>query len=256
MKLSRFRSWPLYNFFSVLCFLLIWEGLTRYFTVEKWVLPGPLVILKELGVSFSYVREDLLYTGWIATMGLLIGLVIGVVTASFLHLFPITKKFFYPYVVFSQNIPIIAMAPLLIIWFGFGAESKLMVVSLVCFFPITVAMLDGFSQAEEPLVTYLKMEGASRWEQFIYVECPSALPAFFSGLKLSATYSVMGAVIAEWLGSEKGLGVMMTLASHSFRTDRVFVAILFIILLSTSFFVIISTIERKVLFWQGRRREP
>lgn len=247
------RSWIPYNLISIAVFLLIWEGSTRFFKVEKWILPGPVLILRELGVSFSYVQRDLFYTCWVALVGLLIGLVIGVMTASVLHLFPMTKKIFYPYVVFSQNIPIIALAPLLIIWFGFGASSKLLLVSLVCYFPITIAMLDGFSQAEETLVTYLEMEGASRWELFRYVECPSALPAFFSGLKLSATYSVMGAVIAEWLGSEKGLGVMMTLASHSFRTDRVFVAIIFIILLSTGFFSIISGIERKILFWREKR---
>lgn len=211
-------------------------------------------MIGELISSFPSVQEDLFHTGWIALVGLFIGLVVGVGSASALHLFPFSRKVFYPYIVFSQNIPIIALAPLLIIWFGFGVESKLIVVSLVCFFPIAVATLDGFSQADETLSTYMEMEGASRWEVFRHVGCPSALPSFFSGLKLSATYSVMGAVIAEWLGSEKGLGVMMTLASHSFRTDRVFVAIFFIMLLSTILFVVISMIERKTVFWHHEKR--
>jgi ABC-type nitrate/sulfonate/bicarbonate transport system permease component len=251
---TKSKSLILISLLSILCFLVLWEGLVYLFQIEKWVLPGPTLIIKELLLSFPSIQGDLLHTGWIAMAGLFIGLVIGVGSASVLHLVPLSRKIFYPYIVFSQNIPIIALAPLLIIWFGFGTESKLIVVSLVCFFPIAVATLDGFSQADETLSTYLKMEGASRWDVFRHLECPSALPSFFSGLKLSATYSVMGAVIAEWLGSEKGLGVMMTLASHSFRTDRVFVAIFLIILLSTALFVLISVIERRMVFWQHEKR--
>lgn len=249
------KSRILISILSIFSFLIIWESLTYLLGIEKWILPGPSLILKELFLSFSVVQEDLLHTGWIASAGLFIGLIVGIGSASLLHLYPFSKRVFYPYMVFSQNIPIIALAPLLIIWFGFGVESKLIVVSLVCFFPITVAALDGFSQADETFSTYLKMEGASRWDVFLYLECPSALPSFFSGLKLSATYSVMGAVIAEWLGSEKGLGVMMTLASHSFRTDRVFVAIFYIMLLSIIMFVVISVIERKTIFWQQGKRD-
>jgi ABC-type nitrate/sulfonate/bicarbonate transport system permease component len=137
-----------------------------------------------------------------------------------------------------------------VIWFGFGLLPKMIVITLVCFFPITVAALDGFKQTSNELKHYMIMAGASNKQLFWKLELPYALPSLFSGLKISATYSVMGAVISEWLGAKDGIGVYMTLASSSFRTDRVFVAIFAIVALSLLFFSIIVLIERWLVRWQ------
>jgi ABC-type nitrate/sulfonate/bicarbonate transport system permease component len=143
------------------------------------------------------------------------------------------------------------LAPLLVIWFGFGIESKLFVVVLVCFFPITISLVDAFEQVDQNLLRYLEMSGAAKWEKFRHLAFPSAIPVLFSSCKLSATYSVMGAVVAEWLGTEYGLGMIMTQAASSFRTDRVFVAILTIVVLSACFFFFISLVEH---WWKHKRK--
>jgi ABC-type nitrate/sulfonate/bicarbonate transport system permease component len=144
------------------------------------------------------------------------------------------------------------LAPLLVIWFGFGLLPKIIVITLVCFFPVTIAALDGFKQTDRDLVHYFTMSGASKKQLFWKLEVPHSLPSIFSGLKIAATYSVMGAVISEWLGSKQGIGVYMTLASSSFRTDRVFVAIFAIMTLSLLFFFVIVLLERYFVKWQRK----
>ncbi|WP_347239759.1 ABC transporter permease [Polycladospora coralii] len=231
-------------------FLLLWEAIVILFAIETWLLPSPYDILRETWEIRDRIFENLRSTFTISIFGLMSGLVLGVGIATVLYLIPFLQRIFYPFILISQNIPLIALAPLLVMWFGFGVGPKITIVMLICFFPIVVSTLDGFTQTDPTLQTYLKMAGASRWQRFIKLEWPSALPSFFSGLKLSATYSVMGAVISEWLGSQKGLGVLLTLSSKSFRTDRVFVAITFIVILSICFFIIISWIERFILHWK------
>jgi ABC-type nitrate/sulfonate/bicarbonate transport system permease component len=166
-----------------------------------------------------------------------------------LHVIPRFKAGFYPLLILSQNIPTIALAPLLMIWFGFGLLPKVIVITLVCFFPVAIATLDGFVQTDRTMLGYMRMIGAGRRQIFFKLELPNALPYLFSGLKISATYSVMGAVIAEWLGSDKGIGVYMLLSKNSFRTDRVFAAIAIIVGLSLLLFGFIAFLEKLVIRW-------
>jgi ABC-type nitrate/sulfonate/bicarbonate transport system permease component len=190
-------------------------------------------------------------TSKLALLGFTIGAGIGLLTAIILHLIPFIRESVYPLLILSQNVPIIVLAPLLVIWFGFGILPKMIVITLVCFFPITVAALDGFRQTSPELKHYMMMAGANKMQLFWKLELPFSLPSLFSGLKISATYSVMGAVISEWLGAKEGIGVYMTLASSSFRTDKVFVAIFAIMLLSLIFFALINLVERKLIRWQS-----
>jgi ABC-type nitrate/sulfonate/bicarbonate transport system permease component len=145
------------------------------------------------------------------------------------------------------------LAPLLVIWFGFGILPKLIVITLVCFFPVAVAALDGFKNIPNEMKHYMLMAGASKIQLFTKLEWPYALSSVFSGIKISATYSVMGAVISEWLGAKQGIGVYMTLASSSFRTDRVFVAIFIIMLLSLLFFGFINLAEKRLIKWNRKK---
>ncbi|TCS95905.1 ABC transporter permease [Hazenella coriacea] len=235
------KIWPSAVF--ILFLLVIWESSVTYWHIDAWMLPAPSAIVKEFFEYAPRLGTEVMATIQIALAGLAIGVVVGMSTATFLHLSSFLKKMVYPLIVLSQNIPLIALAPLLVMWLGLGMLPKLIVVALVCFFPVTVSMMDGFLQTDRTLLIYLKMAGASRWELFRKLEWPSALPSLFSGLKVSATYSVMGAVIAEWLGAEHGLGVIMTLASSSFRTDRVMLAILLIMCLSLCLFGLITFLE-------------
>lgn len=243
------RRWgPSFLFFVL--FVGFWEFIVWIYAPPTWMLPAPSSILMEMKEAGSSLQGHLWATLRIALWGLAWGVFVGVLIASVLHLIPWLRRAVYPFILLSQNIPMIALAPLLVVWFGFGDFPKLLVVILVCFFPITVATLDGFAQTDRTLTIYMKMSGATRLKRFFRLEWPSTLPSFFSGLKLSATYSVMGAVIAEWLGAEKGIGKMMTLASKSYETERVFVAILLVVGLSLLLFTLISWCERQVVRWK------
>jgi len=234
----------------LLLLLFSWEYAVQMFRIPEWLLPTPSGIFDELITGWSIVQGHIMPTVLLSISGFFMGSVIGVLVAVFLHLIPFLRQAVYPLLIVSQNIPIIVLAPLLVIWFGFGYLPKLIVITLVCFFPITVALMDGLRRTGSELLHYMEMSGATRKQIFLKLEWPHALPSLFSGLKISATYSVMGAVISEWLGASKGLGVYMTLASSSFKTDRVFVAIFIIVLLSLIFFLIIVLGERLFVKWR------
>jgi ABC-type nitrate/sulfonate/bicarbonate transport system permease component len=239
-------------FVVLVLFFIIWEGVSRYSQIPKWLLPAPSVIFKEAVTNYALFLPDTWASTWLAVSGLLMGSCIGISLAVLLHLIPSLKNIFYPFLILSQNIPIIVLAPLLVIWFGFGLLPKIIIITLVCFFPVTVASMDGFKNTPRELLHYMRMSGATNWQIFSKVEFPNALLPIFSGLKISATYSVMGAVISEWLGSEKGIGVFMTLSSSSFRTDRVFLAIFIIILLSLLFYSLIEIVEKRLIKWMPK----
>ncbi|QHE53367.1 ABC transporter permease [Pontibacillus sp. HMF3514] len=237
----------------VIIFLfVIWELGTRMFEIPAWLIPSPSEVLDE-GISGWSIYEHHLYSTILLTLiGFAIGTSFGIFVAICLHLIPTVRNMFYPLIIFSQNIPIIVLAPLLVIWFGFGMLPKLIVITLVCFFPIAVSTFDGLRQTSTELMHYMKMAGASKGQIFWKLEWPHALPSLFSGLKISATYSVMGAVISEWLGAKEGIGVYMTLASSSFRTDRVFVSIFVIMALSLTFFLLITALEKWFIRWKSK----
>jgi ABC-type nitrate/sulfonate/bicarbonate transport system permease component len=240
----------------LLLLFISWEFIVRLTEVPEWLLPSPTQIILELISGWSHVTIHLTATIQLIILGFISGVTVGLFVAFILHNIPILKESFYPLLILSQNIPIIVLAPLLVIWFGFGLLPKMIVITLVCFFPITISALDGFRLVAPDLLHYMKMAGATKRQLFWKLELPFALPSIFSGLKISATYSVMGAVISEWLGSEHGIGVYMTLSSSSFRTDRVFVAIFLIMALSLLFFIIINWLESLIIRWkaEGKNR--
>lgn len=238
---------------ALLLLFLIWEAAVKIMETPAWLLPSPSQIFLTGIQEWTRFYPHLLATVKLSAAGFFIGAAIGLFTAVILHLLPFVKESVYPILILSQNIPIIVLAPLLIIWFGFGILPKIIVITLVCFFPVTIAALDGFRQASPELKQYMYMAGATKTQLFWKLEFPYSLPSVFSGLKISATYSIMGAVISEWLGAQSGIGVYMTLASSSFRTDRVFVAIFWIMMLSLTVFFIIKLSERLIVRWQYRR---
>lgn len=236
----------------IILLLVAWEIACKAFDVPAWLLPVPTAILTEAIQGSSFYSGHIWSTIQLALTGYGVGIVTGLVIAILLFRLPILQDAVYPLLILSQNIPVIVLAPLLVIWFGFGMMPKVIIIALVCFFPITIAALDGFRQTDRELLHYLRMAGATNRQVFWKLQWLHALPSVFSGLKIGATYSVMGAVITEWLGSNKGIGVYMTLASSSFKTDRVFVAIGLVMILSLVFFAVVSFIERRILKWQPK----
>ncbi|RIW30886.1 ABC transporter permease [Bacillus salacetis] len=239
----------------IILLFIIWEAAVKVADIPAWLLPAPSRIAGEAAAVWPAFQGHLASTVSLTLLGFLIGCSIGLLVAVGLHLIPVLRESVYPLLILSQNIPIIVLAPLLVVWFGFGLMPKMIVITLVCFFPVAVAALDGFRQTGDELKHYMQMAGASKMQIFRKLEWPHSLPSIFSGVKISATYSVMGAVISEWLGAKQGIGVFMTLASSSFRTDRVFVAIFAIMLLSLIFFALIIGLEKFLIKWRPKGDE-
>lgn len=235
---------------AVVLLLLLWQAATSLFGIEDWILPAPLQIAHEAESSYDRLIGHTWATLKLTLSGFAIGTATGLIVAGVLHYIPFLRRALYPLLILSQNIPIIALGPLLIIWFGFGILSKLIVIVLVCFFPITVAALGGLAGTDRTMLNYMQMIGASRSQIFWKLELPYSLPAVFSGLRIAATYSIMGAIIAEWISSDQGLGYYMLLQKSAFRTDRMFVAIMIVVLLSLLMFSIIVLLERWCIRWQ------
>jgi ABC-type nitrate/sulfonate/bicarbonate transport system permease component len=242
-------AWP--PILVVTLLLIIWQ-LVATSMGKAWLLPAPLKILAVGLQSLPTLAKYTASTIQLTLLGFGVGVLVGLLTACVLHLVPGFKSGFYPLLILTQNIPTIALAPLLIILLGFGLLPKIIVITLVCFFPIAIATLDGFMQTDRGMYTYMQMIGASKRQIFMKLELPNSLPFIFSGLKISATYSVMGAVIADWLGSGKGIGIYMMLQKNAYRADREFVAIIIIVCLSLLFFALIAWLEKLVIRWNAK----
>lgn len=233
----------------LLLLVMLWEYAVRILHIDKFILPAPSRILEALINSSALLIEHSSFTGKEALLGFLLAVFLGMFLATVMSLIDIVKETIYPLVIVSQTVPIIALSPLLIIWFGYGILPKVMVVTLVCFFPITVSFFEGLAKVDADTVKVLEAMGANKLQVFRKVQFPAALPALFSGLKISAAYSVMGAVIGEWLGASKGLGIFLTRSMHSFQTEQVFAAIIVISVLSLIFFGIVEITGRLCMPW-------
>lgn len=234
-------------FFATL--ILIWEMVSRIEIVPTYILPAPTTIIKTLITTMPKLMEHAYITAMEAVVGFIISIIFAMIIAISMDSIPVVRKAIYPLIITSQTIPIITIAPLFAIWFGFGYLPKIVIVVLVCFFPITLSLLEGLSSVETELLNLIKSMGASKIELYKIVKIPAALPSFFSGLKISATYSIMGATIGEWVGGKDGLGVYMMRVKQSFATDKVFAVIIVITLLSVMILKLISFIEKKSMPW-------
>ncbi len=248
IRWNRFWHYILPSLFLI-CIIIIWDLITSNGRIDQWILPAPGEIVKALISSGPLLLDHASVTIRETLLGMTLAVCLGIFIASLLEQVNPLKHTLYPFLIVSQTIPIISVAPLLILWFGFGIKAKVFIVALVCFFPITINLLDGFRTVNPEQIKLLRTMGASHWQLFSKVKMPSALPFLFSGLKIAATYSVMSAIIGEWLGASSGLGIYMTRASHSYLTANVFAAIVMIIIISFAFYMIIELLERIVIPW-------
>jgi NitT/TauT family transport system permease protein len=233
----------------VVALLALWELYVRKSNVSVQVLPSPIAIIQALINNWSIIYDNTLQTLLETVLGLTIAAFLGVLLAITLDISSWMRRAVYPLLITSQTIPIIALAPLLLIWIGYDIRPKLIVVTLYCFFPIAVATVDGLASAEPELIKLLHSMRATRWQTLRLVRLPGAMPAFFSGLRIAAAYSVIGAIFGEYVGAEKGLGIYMQKAANSFATINVFAAILVTTILSLLLFGLVSLIERIALPW-------
>ncbi|GCE23037.1 ABC transporter permease [Dictyobacter kobayashii] len=248
MKLRRIAS---YGPAFVLAFalLLIWELYVQAGSIDQLILPAPSTIGSALLDNSSTILDHTLQTLEETILGLAIATVLGVLFTILMDFSSWIRKAVYPLLIISQTIPIIALAPLLLIWFGFGITPKIIVVVLYCFFPITVACADGLLSTDKDLYRLLRSMDANRWQILWMLRLPAALPSFFSGLRIAATYSVTAAIFGEFVGAEKGLGIYIEMATNAHAIRLVFAAIVVTALLSLLLFGCISLIEWLALPW-------
>lgn len=212
--------------------LISWEIYVRAGFINMRILPPPSHIFKALLSHWNSLYPHVFQTLLETAIGFLIAAILGFVTAILLDISPKINKTIYPLLIISQTIPIIALAPLLLLWFGFGILPKIIIVVLYCFFPIAIAGADGLSQTKKQFMKLLISMNATYWQGLLLVRLPSSLPTFFSGLKIAATYSVAGAIVGEFTGAYLGLGVYMQQAANSYSIDLVFASIFLTIILS------------------------
>jgi ABC-type nitrate/sulfonate/bicarbonate transport system permease component len=234
--------------------LIAWEAYCRIAGVSPVVLPAPSRILEQLWSFRGDAVRHTLPTLTETATGLAVSVVVSVAAAVLMDRFETVRRALQPLLVASQTVPVVAIAPLLVLWFGFGLAPKVLIVVLVTFFPVTIALLDGFAAASGEATDLLRSLGASRGQLFRKLRWPAALPSFFTGLRIAATYGVIGAVFGEYVGAYEGLGIWMQLSQNAFRTDLVFAAILLAAVLSIALFGLVVVLERLVIPWYSASR--
>lgn len=234
--------------------VVVWALAASRSGLPGFILPSPAEVARAgwetRAALLPALRATLVETG----IGLILSIGLAAAIAAAIDLSSLLRRALYPLLVASQTIQILAIAPLLILWFGFGLTSKVVIVVLICFFPLTLSMADGLASADPDLVALFRAMGASRGQIWRLIRLPSAAPAFFSGLKIAVTYSVVGATIGEWVGGTEGLGLYMLRSKNALATDQVFVAILITSAVSIGLFVLVAVIERLALPWYFTRQ--
>lgn len=212
--------------------LVIWEAVVRIFHIPLYVLPSPVQVVQTLAAEAGTLWGHALITTMEAVVGIVIALVLAIILGVAMDRFPVVRQGLYPVLVVTQTVPMIVLAPILIIYMGFGAAPKILTVVLMCFFPVAVSFSDGLSQVDEEYVHLVRSYGTGKWGAYRLVKIPAAIPALLSGLKVAATYSISGAVVGEWIGSQRGLGYYLLRVKNGYMLDKVFASVLVIIFLS------------------------
>jgi len=234
--------------------VLLWEGYVRVAGLDPITLPAPSRVLGALWDFREAAAGHLAPTLVEAIIGCAMSMVFAIGAAVALDRWEPVRRAVEPLFVTSQTIPVVAIAPLFVIWFGFGLLPKILIVVLVTFFPVTIALLDGFGRVDPEAMTLMRSLGASTGQTFRKLRWPAALPSLFTGLRISVVYAVIGAIFGEYVGATEGLGIWMRLSQNSFRTDLVFAAILLTAIVSVALYVGVGIVERIAVPWSPGAR--
>ncbi|MFZ5824613.1 MAG: ABC transporter permease [Bacillota bacterium] len=237
--------------------LLLWEAGCRWLQVPNFILPAPSRIVQALWEwRGPLLTEHLPVTALEALLGLGISIVLGVALAVAMHLWPPLHRALYPLIVASQTVPVIAISPVFLFWFGYSLGQKVAVVVLITFFPIAIGTFDGLRSTDPDLLDWLRTAGASRWRQLRMAEAPSALPAFITSLRVAAPVSVIGAVIGEWLGGQAGLGVFGRRAASNLKSAELFASVVLLALFGIALVLLVVWAERRLMAYRFTDRSP
>ena len=234
--------------------LLIWWGISASGLIPSYMLPSPVSVGEAFINDFPNLMTHALVSVQEAIYGLIIGVFLAFIISTLMDRFETLEKALLPILVVTQTIPTIAIAPLLVLWMGFGMAPKITLVVVTTFFPIAVGLLDGYKSVDPDEISLMRSMKANRLQIFWHVKLPAALPFFFSGLRVSASYAVVGAVISEWLGGFDGLGVYMTRVRKAYAFDKMFAVIILIIIVSLLLMAAVDVIKRLVMPWTTQTR--
>lgn len=235
---------------AIVLILIVWQIVSSVGLVESFMLPSPIQVIEALIKEFPILMQHSGVTLAEAFVGLVIGIVIGFLVAVLMDQFEGLYKAFYPLMVLTQTIPAVAIAPLLVLWFGYEMAPKVILIVITTFFPIAVGLLNGFKSADKDSMNMLRAMGAGRWQIFRHIKFPGAMSEFFAGVRIAASYAVVGAVISEWLGGFKGLGVYMTRVKQAFSFDKMFAVIFLISVISLLLMKGVDFLQKKCMPWE------
>src|SRR5712692_7021658 len=228
----------------------LWELIVRAAHVPDYLFPAPSAVVSSLGRDAGLLGSATLVTLREIVLGYLLAVAVALLLAVLIHFSAVLRQALLPILVLSQTVPTVLLAPILAILLGYGIEPKLVVVAIVCFFPIVVNAVDGLRSADPELVRMMRTLHGGRLAIFRRVELPGALPAIFSGARVAATYAAVGAVFGEWAGSSSGLGFVMLQAQPALATARIFAAVLILCAIALALYALVTLTERRLVPWQ------
>ncbi len=235
---------------AIVLILIMWQIVSSVGLVDRFMLPSPVQVIQAFVSEFPILMEHSLVTLAEAFIGLGFGIMLGFVMAVLMDRYNGLYQAFYPLIVLTQTVPTVAIAPLLVLWFGYDMMPKVVLIVLTTFFPIAVGLLNGFRSADKDAVNLLRSLGANNWQIFCHIKFPGAISEFFAGLRISASYAVVGAVISEWLGGFHGLGVYMTRVKKAFSFDKMFAVIFLISIISLILIKCVDLLQKKCMPWE------
>jgi NitT/TauT family transport system permease protein len=238
----------------LLMLIVLWDLAIRLFKVPPYLIPTPWSVARQLVVEWPMLWRETLPTLYATLGGFALSALIGVPIAMWIAYSRVVESFVYPLLVFSQSIPKVAIAPLFVVWFGFGIVPKVIAAFLLGFFPVVVSTVQGFKSVEGDVIDLARSMGANPFKVFLKFRLPTALPSIFSGLKVSVTLAVVGAVVGEFVGSNSGIGYVLQKANGTFDLPLMFAALVILSLVGVLLFLVIELIERWLLPWHVSQR--
>ncbi|ETD66948.1 ABC transporter permease [Pelistega indica] len=229
--------------------MVLWQLVVMITGLPKFILPSPLQVFQTLNQRIDLIAEHASITALEILLGMLCGCVAGFLSALSLQMFKPIRPWLLPLLVISQAIPVFAVAPLLMVWFGYGMSSKIIMASLIIFFPVAAACYDGLRQTPQGWLDLAQTMQANAWQQLRYIRLPASLPSLASGLRVAASVAPIGAVVGEWVGSSEGLGYLMLHANARMQIDLMFASLFVLALMALILYFGIDVMLRKMLPW-------
>ena len=234
---------------AIVVIFVVWQLASSLGFVDSFMLPSPIQVVQAFVKEFPTLMQHSFVTLTEAFLGLGLGILLGFVMAVLMDQFEGLYQAFYPLIVLTQTVPTVAIAPLLVLWFGYEMTPKVILIVITTFFPIAIGLLNGFRSADNDSIHLLRAMGADRWQIFRHIKLPGAMSQFFAGLRISASYAVVGAVISEWLGGFNGLGVYMTRVKQAFAFDKMFAVIFLISIISLLLMKGVDVLQKVCMPW-------